>query len=268
MSSPFTFDEDNSSLKASEDDLNKFSTSVSYEFNSSFADKEKNEVAIDQAIAGLKTCLQQYEDKAKYCENQLDKLGFNVSDLPEKLRQDLKEVFKDDDGVFNFSQTSNELVTINADHVFDSLRENYELAQLRMLQSQMETLVEEHSRLNNNLQRKLITEKEESEKLENKRFEKEANIMMFNQRLEAAKWELNNLQQLSQGNQKPKYSVEELDNLRQEVQKLKIEIAHTEAKLKKYNKLPLSEKDALKLLTRMKDDIKIVDKEIENKVLV
>lgn len=62
MSSPFTFDEDNSSLRTREDD----STLVSFESNSSFADIGKDEVAIDQAIAGLKKCLQHYEDKGEF----------------------------------------------------------------------------------------------------------------------------------------------------------------------------------------------------------
>lgn len=66
--------------------------------------------------------------------------------------------------------------------------------------------------------------------------------------------------------EKPKFSLEEIKNIHEELNKLKGEIAIVKTKLEKYNNLPLSEKEATKQLTKLKQELTDVKNEISKKV--
>lgn len=66
--------------------------------------------------------------------------------------------------------------------------------------------------------------------------------------------------------EKPKFSLEEIKNIHEELKKLKGEIAIVKTKLEKYNNLPLSEKEAVKQLTKLKQELTDVKNEISKKV--
>uniref|UniRef100_A0A1B6HEZ1 Uncharacterized protein n=1 Tax=Homalodisca liturata TaxID=320908 RepID=A0A1B6HEZ1_9HEMI len=224
------------------------------------------DAVIDHVTSALSFCTQEYKDKAKENSMLLEKLGLSINDLPLDIRRELKEIFSDNE-VFNFhSLDSKELVTVNVQHMVDSLWADDELAQIHRLKVQADSVIDSLERTNTSLHRKLEIAKCKTEYLDEKANEIAAQSIVFRGKLEQAEKELQMLHVASQMLEKPKYSLEEIQSLHKELKKVKEDVAFTGTKLDKYNQLSLNEKEAAKQLAKLEKELKNVNNEIKQKL--
>uniref|UniRef100_A0A1B6FWR4 Uncharacterized protein n=1 Tax=Cuerna arida TaxID=1464854 RepID=A0A1B6FWR4_9HEMI len=241
-------------------------------FNRSLLDDSQNEITadldavIDHVTSAFSFCTQEYKDKARENNKLLEKLGFSINDLPVDIRRELKDIFNDNE-VFNFhSLDSKELVTVNVQHMVDSLLADDELAQIHRLKVQADSVIDALEHTNTSLHRKLEIAKCKAEYLDEKANEISAQSIVFRGKLEQAEKELQMLQVASEMLEKPKYSLEEIHSLHKELKKVKEDVAFTGTKLDKYNQLSLNEKEAAKQLAKLEEELKNVNNEIKQKL--
>uniref|UniRef100_A0A1B6LWL2 Uncharacterized protein n=1 Tax=Graphocephala atropunctata TaxID=36148 RepID=A0A1B6LWL2_9HEMI len=241
-------------------------------FDRSFFDDSQNgftidmDVTTDHAISSLKYCAREYKDKATEINMLLDKLGVGVNYLPLEIKRELKAILSDSEE-FNFhSLDSKELLTVNIQHMMDSLCVVDDEAQVHRLKMQADSVVDALEATNTNLHRKLQIATLQSEYLEEKANELAAQSMVFRGKLEQAERELKVLQETSEVLEKPTYSLEDIHRFHKELKRVKENLALTGTKLDKYNQLSLKEKEAAKQLAKLQEELKNVTNEIKKKL--